>query len=138
MASRTTGKTDYANKRLDYARYGIAEYWRFDPSGREYHDVALAEDHLVNGEYEPIEVEWLDERRCRGYSDVLRLYVYWEDGELRWFDPVTETYLRTFTEEIARADNEARRADRAERRVSDAEAENRKLRERLEVLGDVE
>ena len=42
VASRTTGKTDYTNKRLDYERYGIAEYWRFDPSGGEYHDAALA------------------------------------------------------------------------------------------------
>ena len=159
VASRTTGKIDYTDKRLDYARYGIAEYWRFDPSGGEYHDAALAGDRLVDGEYEPIEVEWLDERRCRGHSDVLRLYVCWEDGELLWFDPVSETDLRTFGEEIERADNEARRADdearrvgdearradnearradRAERRVSDAEAENRRLRERLKALGDAE
>ena len=104
VASQSTGERDYTDKRLDYERYGIAEYWRFDPSGGEYHDAALAGDRLVDGGYQPVEVEWLDEERCRGYSENLRLYVCWEDGELRWFDPVTETYLRTFTEEIARAD----------------------------------
>ena len=48
VASRTTGETDYTDKRLDYERFGIAEYWRFDPSGGEYHDAALAGDRLAD------------------------------------------------------------------------------------------
>ncbi len=127
VASRTTGETDYTDKRMDYERYEIEEYWRFDPSGGEYHDAALAGDRLVDGGYEPIEIEWPDERRCRGYSDVLGLYICWEDGELRWFDPVAESYLRTFTEEIERA-------ERAEAARRQAEAELSRLRERLEAL----
>ena len=75
MASATTGGTDYTAKRRDYEAYGIPEYWRFDPSGGEYHDVALAGDRLVDGVYQPIEIEWLDENRCRGYSEFLGLYV---------------------------------------------------------------
>ena len=138
MASRTTGETDYTDKRLDYERCGIAEYWRFDASGGEYHDAALAGDRLADGEYEPIEVEGLDERRCRGYSEVLGLYVCWEDGELRWFDPVAETYLRTFTEEIERAGRAQTERDREAAARRQAEAENRRLRERLETLGGVE
>ena len=67
VASPTTGVTDYTDKRLDYARYGIPEYWRFDPSGGDYYDVALAGDRLVDGVYEPIEVEQL------GEGDLARL-----------------------------------------------------------------
>ena len=31
VASRSTRVVDYIEKRADYARYGVAEYWRFDP-----------------------------------------------------------------------------------------------------------
>ena len=33
IASPTTGVADYTDKRDDYERYGVLEYWRFDPSG---------------------------------------------------------------------------------------------------------
>ena len=58
------------------------EYWRFDPSGGDYHDVALAGHRLVDGVYEPIAVEMLEVGSNRGYSDALGLYVCWEDGRL--------------------------------------------------------
>ena len=121
VASPTTGKVDYTDKRRDYERFGIGEYWRFDPSGGEYHDAALAGDLLVDGVYEPIEIEDLGEGRLRGYSDALGLYVCWEDGMLRFFNPVTESYLRSHQEERA-----ARLA--AESRLAEFEAELRRLR----------
>ena len=124
VASRTTSVNDYTDKRLDYERYGIPEYWRFDPTGGECYDASIAGDRLLDGKYQPIDVEWLDENNGRGYSEVLGLYVCWEDGRLRFYDPRTEIYLRTHEE-----DAEARRQ---------AEAEVRRLRERLEALGDVE
>ena len=73
VASRSTGRADYTDKRADYERYGISEYWRFDPSGGEYHDAALAGDRLVDGRYEPIAIETLQEGMLRGYSDALGL-----------------------------------------------------------------
>ena len=121
VASRTTGVADYTSKRSDYERYGILEYWRFDATGGRYHDMALAGDILVDGEYRPIEIEWLDDARCRGYSDALGLYVCWEDGLLRFYDPVSQSYLRTHDEEA-----DARRA--AETRVAELEDELRRLR----------
>ena len=103
VASPTTGRADYTDKRLDYERFGVVEYWRFDPSGGEYHDTALAGDRLVNSRYEPVAIDVLDEGSLRGYSEVLGLYVCWEDGMLRFFDPLTETYLRSHEEAETRA-----------------------------------
>ena len=71
VASPTTGVNDYTDRRLDYQRYEIPEYWRFDPSGGEHYDVSLAGDRLVDGVYEPVEVEQLGEGVWRGYSETL-------------------------------------------------------------------
>ena len=149
VASPTTGRADYTDKRLDYERFGIAEYWRFDPSGGEYHDAALAGDFLIEGKYEPIAIETLQEGMLRGYSVALGLYVCWEDGRLRFFDPGTESYLRSHDEDATRAEEEhaermaiqARaeeeragrlaaqaRAAAAEARAAELEAELRRLR----------
>ena len=142
IASPTTGVADYTDKRDDYERYGVAEYWRFDPSGGDYHDKALAGDRLVDGRYEPIVVETLGDDLLRGYSEALDLYLCWEYGELRFFDAKTGSYLRTHSEELdgrlraeaevqAERDERARaetRANTAEARVAQLEAELRRLR----------
>ena len=132
VASPTTGRADYTDKRADYERFGIGEYWRFDPSGGEYHDAALAGDRLVDGMYEPIEIDDLGDGRLRGYSEALGLYVCWEDGRLRFFDPVTETYLSSHEEERtgrAAAESHAEQ-ERAERLAAEARAEQERA-ERL-------
>ena len=135
VASPTTGVTDYTAKRSDYERFGISEYWRFDPSGGEYHDSPLAGDRLVDGRYEPIEVAATEDGTRRGYSEALGLHLCWEDGLLRFYDPATGEYLRTHDEEIARADEEAARADeeaagrRAAEERADEEAAGRRAAE---------
>ena len=128
VASPTTGRADYTDKRRDYERFGVVEYWRFDPSDGEYHDAALAGDRLVDGVYEAIEIEELDEGRFRGYSEALGLYVCWEDGMLRFFDPVAKSYLRSHEEDVSRAGAAEDRAGAAEARVAELEAELRRLR----------
>ncbi len=135
VASKTTGVLDYTDKRADYQSYGIPEYWRFDDTGGRYHDIALAGDILVDGEYQPIEIDWLDDDRCRGYSPALGLYLCWEYGTLRFYDPVSQSYLRTHYEEVELADAETERADEeaearrtAQARVEELEAELRRLR----------
>ena len=130
VASESTGSVDYTDKRDEYASYGIPEYWRFDPSGGDYHDAALAGDRLANGEYQRIEIEPLDGLNCRGYSAVLGLWLYWEDNQLRWLDPETGRYLRTHDEEYDRAELETYARQQAELRAIHAEtrainAENR-------------
>ena len=136
VASISTGRVDYTDKRLDYESFNIAEYWRFDPTGGDYYDAALAGDRLIDGRYAPIEIEWLDDARCRGYSETLGLYVCWEDGGLRWYDPESGSYLRTHEEEIMRADEAVALADEAAARAERAEAELRRLRERLDAPDD--
>jgi len=136
IASPTTGRVDYTDKRADYERYGVGEYWRLDPSGGEHYDAALAGDRLVDGEYKPIAVEMLEDVRLRGYSEALKLYVCWEDEMLRFFDPVAESYLLTHAEVAAladadaktRAQEEAAARGTAEARVAELEAELRLLR----------
>ena len=123
IASKTTGRVDYTEKRVDYERYGIPEYWRFDATGGDYHDAALAGDRLVDGRYEPILIERMDDGGRRGYSETLGLYVCWDAGRLRWYDPRTDSYLLT-------SDDEADRADRAEERAVREAAERQLAEER--------
>ena len=51
IASRGGGIVDCDEKRADYERYGVGEYWRFDPDAGDY--LALAVDRLADGRCEP-------------------------------------------------------------------------------------
>ena len=94
IASRGTARRDERDKREGYAAFGVVEYWRFDDTDGRFYSVNLAGDCLVNGRYEPIAVTEVGHARYWGYSAVLNLYVCWEYGHLRWYDPVTG-YLPT-------------------------------------------
>ena len=121
VASRNTAENDYTVKRVDYAAFGVPEYWRFDPTNGTRYDVGLAGDRLVDGSYQPIEITQVDETHFRGHSEVLGMDICWEQSQLRWYDPVGERYLSTFDEEV-----EARVS--AEQRVRELESEIRRLR----------
>ena len=122
IASPTTSSRDETDKRRGYADFRVLEYWRFDDTGGRYYQTALAGDHLVSGTYQPIDIVEVSHARYRGYSAVLGLYVCWEYGHLRWYDPETG-YLPTYYEETdARIAAEAERdAERAERLRLEAE-----------------
>ena len=141
VASPSTGRRDYTVKRDGYARLGVGEYWRFDPSGGQYHDAPLAGDLLVNGVYEPIELVNEADGSIWGRSSALGLDLYWAEGGLRFYDYEGGRFLLDHEElkqqwietEGARAEAE-RRADsararvEAERRAAEAEAELARLR----------
>ena len=95
IASLSTGSEDTGPKRDDYAALGIMEYWRFDPTG-EYHGVKLAGDRLVDGMYQPIPIDELDDGILQGYSPALNLILRWERGQLAWHDPATGQHIPTF------------------------------------------
>ena len=99
IASRRTARNDYVYKRVSYARYGVPEYWRFDPTGGDRYPQPLAGDHLVEEEYQPIDIERTGENLYRGYSAVLNLDVRWEHGQLRWYDLESQAYVMTHSDE---------------------------------------
>ena len=110
-------RVDPTGKLEDYERFGVTEYWRFDPSGGEWLDSALAGDRLVDGRYRPIEIEWSSKDVGRGYSEMLGLYLCWEEGRLRFYAPRRGRYLPTLHEEKGRADQNAQLAAQQRRRA---------------------
>ena len=109
IASRRTGREDVVDKRNDYAGLGIPEYWRFDETG-SFHRTRLAGDRLApDGRYQPIPIEGVADGVLQGFSQVLNLYLRWENGQLRWHDPATGRHIATFEgEREARLQAEAR------------------------------
>ena len=65
IASESTAETDLGAKRDDYAALGISEYWRFDKTG-EFHGAKLAGDQLIDGIYQPIQIDELDDGSLQG------------------------------------------------------------------------
>ena len=140
VASESTARRDLGSKRDDYEAFSIPEYWRFDETG-EYYGDRLFSERLVDGVYEPIEIERLSGDILQGHCDVLDLDIRWHDGRLEWYDPETGRHIATFDDErVARVKAEARvddeRAARieAETRAESAEARNRELEEELRRL----
>ena len=124
VASDSTGRRDYTEKREIYAGYGVAEYWRFDRTGGQFHDAALTGDHLLaSGEYEPLPTNTMNDGVVRGYSVVLGVELRWVDGILRFWDPNTGDYMPDLTEAKAQRDAAIAQRDAAEARVRELEAE---------------
>ena len=135
VASRSTGRRDDSVKRAGYADYGVGEYWRFDHTGGRYHEAALAGDRLVSGGYEPIRINEEPGGLIWGHSPALGLNLCWDEGDLRFYDPVAGAYLLTpaelgaqhAAERAARLIAETRAAAERTARLA-AEAELRRLR----------
>ena len=128
IASVSTGSEDTGPKRDDYAALGILEYWRFDPTA-EFHGTKLAGDRLVDGMYQPIPIEQLDDDVLQGYSAALNLILRWEQGKIAWHDPATGEHIPTLESERARADQARAARLAAEESANSAEAEFRAIRE---------
>ena len=120
VASESTGAADVNRKPGIYAAIGVPEYWRFDPSGGEYHDAPLSGGRLVGGAYRPVALTTEPDGILKGYSPLLELSLAWDEGWPRLYDPATGTYLEGWREVW-----HARRA---------AEAEAQLLREQLQRL----
>ena len=136
VASKSTGRRDYIEKRVLYANLDVREYWRFDHTGGDYHDAPLACNLLMpGGDYEPMPLTTEPDGVVWGFSEALGLSVCWVAGRLRFWDRRQQQYLpdhREMTE--ARADAEERAASElqgrrdAEARVQELEEELRRLR----------
>ncbi len=118
VASPSTGRADYTTKRDGYARLGVVEYWRFDPSGGEWHDQPLEGDALEGGVYRPVEMHYEPDGAIWGRSAALGLDLYWQDGELSFYDYERGAFLLEYQDLM-----EQRDAERAGRRAAEARVE---------------
>ena len=98
VASDNTARNDEIAKWHDYANFGVAEYWLFDPDWGLRYERGLTGWTLAQGQYEPIAIYEFAPEVHYGYSAVLGLYVCWEHGVLRWYDTAVG-YLMTHDEE---------------------------------------
>ena len=131
IGSKSTARRDQVGKRELYASMRILEYWRFDPTGTRHYDVPLAGDRLVDDAYQPIEMTVAPDGVTRGYSEVLGLDLCWEEGHLRFYDPVVGEFLRTPSESETQRLAAEQRAATAEADLAAAEAELERLRAKL-------
>ena len=128
IGSPSTGTVDTGRKRDLYAEIGVGEYWRFDPSGGDFYGEPLVGERLVDGEYERFELRHEDDGAVRSHSEALNLELQWIDGELRFWDPVKGERLLNQQEEHDERVRAQARADAAEARVAQLEAELRRMR----------
>ncbi len=122
IASPGTYVRDMTEKRALYAAFGVTEYWRFDPTGQLFTPALVGERLGEDGEYEPIEIGMGDDGMLRGYSEVLGLDVCQRpDGDLRMYDPETQTWLSYLAEEVAARQAAEAARDEAEAARDEAE-----------------
>ena len=128
IASESTANVDLGRKRDLYADLGVSEYWRYDETGGEFYGEPLVGERLVDGEYARMETRLVGDGGSWCHSAVLNLDLWWADGELRFWDPVAARWLlRPHEQQDGRVAAEAR-AESAEARVAELEAELRLLR----------
>ena len=123
VASPNTWREDATVKRDTYAEMGVTEYWRFDPErGQYFRPVLIGERLNASGQYEPITVTE-SEGTLTGYSAVLGLDLCASDGDLRLYDPISQTWLRNFRDEIAARQVAEEHAELAEAQAQAAQAQ---------------
>ena len=128
IGSPSTWRNDLGPKRDLYASLGIGEYWKFDPSGGEHYGEPLVGERLVDGEYRRMEMNRESDGGMWGHSPTLNLELHWVAGRLRLYDPLKGHWLQNMEETGAARESAEARADMAEARVAELEAELRRLR----------
>ena len=116
VTSHSTRREDEGSKRRVYAKLGVREYWRFDPTG-DYLDPPLKGERLDAGRYAGLALGALPDGSLAGRSEVLGLDLAVVDGRLRLHDPVSGCHLPTSEELKARALQEAKARGTAEARA---------------------
>ncbi len=133
VGSGSTGSEDTRVKPGVYASIGIGEYWRFDPSGGNHHGEPLSGGVLRDGSYRAVELTTEPDGILKGYSEVMGLYLCWDEGWPRFYDPATGGYLENWRQ--MRAAMEAERAAHEAQQAA-LTAENERLRELVRRLQD--
>ncbi|NEP13313.1 MAG: Uma2 family endonuclease [Symploca sp. SIO2C1] len=109
VTSRSTRNKDEREKPDTYARMGVSEYFQYDPTG-DYLKPRLKGRRLVKQNYQVLTPNHLEDGTLSFPSQVLGLEIHLlQDGQLRFFNPQAQEYLRTYCEERERADRFAAR-----------------------------
>ena len=125
LASDSTAEANLRHRRDYFESLGVPEYWLLDH--RAYlHGAILIGNRLVNGRYEPVEIETLPNGNLQGYSPALDIFLRWT-GE--YLDYISPDSTRAETEREARLREQAR-ADAEQQARQAAEARLRELEER--------
>ena len=129
VTSNSTWQDDVGRKRELYESWGVSEYWMYDPTEETRLTPLLQGFRLVDGAYEPIEIEF-DGESYRGVSSVLNLELHARKDWFRFFNPSTGEYLNNLEES-----ERAREGEQAIRLAAERERdEERARREELESL----
>ncbi len=109
VTSATTRNSDEEEKPQKYAQMEVAEYFQYDPTG-DYLQPQLKGSRLVNGKYQSLRGEVLEDGTLSIHSQALGLDLRLVDGELRFYEPSTGRRLLSYQElEQARvAESQAR------------------------------
>lgn len=127
VASQETQQSDDGHKRDVYARIGVAEYWRLDPTGGELRAEVLAGERLVDGNWRPIDVAVDPDGVWSGRSASLGLDIVWGDDEVLLSEPGSDRPLHN----LARAEAARRQAEET---LGDAEAARRAAEQQAAAL----
>ena len=111
IASESTAYADTQRKPGIYAAMGVPEFWRFDPSGGQYHGQPIWGGELVNGRYRGLPQTREPDGILKVYSPLLEISLCWDEGWPRVYDPATGAYDTNW------------RAERAARQAAEAEVE---------------
>ena len=109
VASRSTYRNDANRKREIYRQIAVPEYWRFDPTGGDFHGQPIIGEHLVNGQYEPFPDIRYDDGSEGATSTVLNLNFRWKEQRFWIHNPATGAEYEHPQETIARLQEENRR-----------------------------
>ena len=136
-------RRDAVDKRVLYRRFGVREYFMFDETAKRLRDdsgarlgVPLVGYRLCDGEYQRVPAN--DAGRLPSKALGLELCV--RDGLVRFYDPATGEYLRTFRESEAQIRESEAQAmeERMRRQAAERRAESAEQRVEMEArrLGD--
>ena len=128
VTSRSTRATDQGSKRQVYAKLGVSEYWRFDPTG-DYLDPPLVGERLEGDRYVRLPLDSSREGSLAGRSTVLGLDLTVAQGRLRFRDSATGEALPASDELERRVVQETRAREAAEARAARTEARLRALQD---------
>jgi Uma2 family endonuclease len=148
IASGSTYQKDETVKLALYQQLGVQEYFQYDPTGN-YLQPALKGHQLDNqGQYQemkPLQLE--NEILVLTSRRLLGLELHLEKGELRVFNPQTQEYLYTYSEEalarrsaekqLKRERKQAEKQLKRERKQKEwAQQEAKQQRQRAEKLAE--